>query len=210
MPSARATKLAEGFSAKLLRHIYENAPIDSIVNRLRRGLDDLVTNIADPNYQALKLQYGALSELEKDVARRSVTAGRQSIKGLVDFTDIFSGGQVINGILSANPAGVAQGLVQKGIAQTIKYINNPDRIVAKMFKDADKALTDLVHLGQSVTPKPTPRYQPRLPAPAPRAPKAEVRTAIPLPAKAQSTIDAQERANLRRVGGKFSRRYAPR
>jgi len=37
MPSARGTKVAEGFSTKLLRHLYENAPIDEIVNRDYEG-----------------------------------------------------------------------------------------------------------------------------------------------------------------------------
>src|SRR5258707_12176723 len=37
MPSARATKLAEGFSTRLLKHIYENAPIEEIVNRSYEG-----------------------------------------------------------------------------------------------------------------------------------------------------------------------------
>jgi hypothetical protein len=37
MPSARGTKIAEGFSQKLLKHIYENAPIDEIVNRDYEG-----------------------------------------------------------------------------------------------------------------------------------------------------------------------------
>src|SRR5436190_17642900 len=35
--SARGTKVAEGFSAKLLKHVYENAPIDEIVNRDYEG-----------------------------------------------------------------------------------------------------------------------------------------------------------------------------
>lgn len=37
MPSPYATKLAEGFSLKLLKHIYENAPIEEIVNRDYEG-----------------------------------------------------------------------------------------------------------------------------------------------------------------------------
>lgn len=37
MPSAYATKIAEGFSQKLIRIIYENAPIDSLVNRDYEG-----------------------------------------------------------------------------------------------------------------------------------------------------------------------------
>jgi hypothetical protein len=37
MPSAYATKVAEGFSQKVLEFLYENAPIDSIVNRDYEG-----------------------------------------------------------------------------------------------------------------------------------------------------------------------------
>src|SRR4051812_22924427 len=37
MPSAYATKVAEGFSSKLLKHIYEYAPIESFVNRDYEG-----------------------------------------------------------------------------------------------------------------------------------------------------------------------------
>ena len=37
MPSAYATKLAEGFSNKLIQVIYENAPIDELVNRDYEG-----------------------------------------------------------------------------------------------------------------------------------------------------------------------------
>jgi len=37
MPSARGTKVAEGFSTKLLKHLYENAPIEEIVNRDYKG-----------------------------------------------------------------------------------------------------------------------------------------------------------------------------
>lgn len=37
MPSARATKVAEGFSQKMFKHLYENAPIDEIVNRDYQG-----------------------------------------------------------------------------------------------------------------------------------------------------------------------------
>lgn len=37
MPSAFATKVAEAFSSKLVRHIYDSAPIDAIVNRDYEG-----------------------------------------------------------------------------------------------------------------------------------------------------------------------------
>lgn len=40
--SARATKIAEGFSTKTLKHLYETAPIDQVVNRDYQGEIDAV------------------------------------------------------------------------------------------------------------------------------------------------------------------------
>lgn len=37
MPSAYATKVAEAFSSKLIKHIYESAPIDEVINRDYEG-----------------------------------------------------------------------------------------------------------------------------------------------------------------------------
>jgi hypothetical protein len=120
------------------------AVIDSaIVNNLRNGLDDAISamperlpseSMAQPSYQILKRQYGALKAIEKDVNRRAIVEGRKNIKGLIDFTDIISGGNIAKGILTLNPAEFATGLVQKGIANYIKFVNNPDNIIKNMFR----------------------------------------------------------------------------
>jgi hypothetical protein len=47
MASAYATKLAEGFSQKLIQHIYETAPIDEIVNRDYEGEINAVGSYGD-------------------------------------------------------------------------------------------------------------------------------------------------------------------
>src|SRR6266568_912877 len=72
MPSARGTKLAEGFSAKLLQHIYENAPIDEIVNRDYEGEINAVgsklnilnlTKVAEKDYTGSNLTADDLTEV---------------------------------------------------------------------------------------------------------------------------------------------------
>lgn len=114
------------------------AAIDSmIVNNLRASLDDIIEKSAGSGYQSLKSQYGALKTIEKEVTHRTVVDARKNIKGLVDFTDIFSSGQVISGILTMNPGQIAQGFGQKGIATFIKSRNDPNRIVRKMFEQVD-------------------------------------------------------------------------
>ena len=85
------------------------AAIDAmVVNRFRQSLDEGITKLTGTKYQALKNQYGALKSIEKDVLKASLRDARKNVKGLLDFTDIFSGGQVVNGILSLNPQQVAQ------------------------------------------------------------------------------------------------------
>jgi len=123
---------------------YDNANIASvdamIVNRLRRELDRTIEESVGPGYQQLKNTYGALTALEKDVTHRAIVDARKNIKGLIDFTDIFSGGQVITGIATGQPVLIGTGLAQKGIAKTYKWWIDPNRIVSSMFGKVEKGL----------------------------------------------------------------------
>jgi hypothetical protein len=122
--------------------------IDSaIVNNLRSNLDSAIMNMPEKlpsdstlglSYQALKKQYGALKTIEKDVNRRAIVEGRKNIKGLIDFSDIISGGSISRGILTLNPVEFTTGLIQKGIANYIKFVNSPDRIIKQMFKTVER------------------------------------------------------------------------
>lgn len=123
---------------------YDNATkvtIDAMIaNNLRKGLDEAVSGITGKQYQVLKNKYGALKTVEKDVARRAIVDARKNIKGLIDYSDILSGGQVVSGILSLNPALVASGATQKIIASVFKRINDPNRIIKNMFQKVDKVV----------------------------------------------------------------------
>ena len=115
------------------------AAIDALIaNRMRQALDDGITGLTGVEYQALKNQYGSLKAIERDVTKAALRDARKNIKGLIDYTDIFSGGQVVNGILSLNPAQIASGLTQKAIAEFYKFINNPNRAIKTMFEVADE------------------------------------------------------------------------
>jgi hypothetical protein len=66
MPSAYATKVAEGFSAKLIQHVYEKAPIDEIVNRDYEG---------EINAVGSKLNINSLAKItEKTYSGSNLTA----------------------------------------------------------------------------------------------------------------------------------------
>ena len=125
------------------------ATIDAMIaNNLRKSLDGVIRMAARinpalknaPNYQSLKNQYGALKAIEKDVNHRAVVEARKNIKGLLDFSDVFSGHQVVHGLLTMNPAMMAAGGAAKGIASFYKYLNNPNTIIKKMFGSVAKVM----------------------------------------------------------------------
>lgn len=127
---------------------YDNAShaaIDSVIaNNMRKALDDGISGLTGAEYQVLKNQYGALKAIERDVIKASLKEARKNAKGLIDFTDILSGGQVVSGIASLNPAMVASGVTQKAIATFYKFINDPNRAISKMFDAADMPVGGLV------------------------------------------------------------------
>ena len=131
---------------------FSKAYIDKqIANHMRKSLDNVIENTTEAGYQGLKREYGALKSIERDLNRRVVVASRQNAKGLAEgFTDALSGGAMINGLLSMNPAMVGQAAAMKGISAWVKFLNNPDNVVKKMFSKAADIKSRL-----PVTPAPT-------------------------------------------------------
>lgn len=153
--------------------------VDALVaNRLRQLLDEEVQAITGGAYQQLKNRYGALSAVERDIMRAYNRDARRNVRGLIDFTDVFTGGQVVSGILSMNPAAIAQGVVGKGIASVTKMLNDPNRRIRKMFERATQ-----YRRPDSGFNTPT-RMQ--LPAADPNAPRSEVTGGAPIPTGGQT------------------------
>lgn len=105
-----------------------------IANNLRKSTDDAITSVAGAGYQELKNKYGALATIENDVARAAHRTENKNEKGLIDFTDIFSAGDLIHGITSLDPSMFARGIVQNMTKNWIKRLNSADRMVEKMFE----------------------------------------------------------------------------
>src|SRR3990167_2637377 len=69
------------------------AAVDAMIaNKIRETLDKTIYNLTGGQYQVLKNKYGALKAVEKDIIKASLRDARKNIKGLIDYTDILSGG----------------------------------------------------------------------------------------------------------------------
>ena len=113
----------------------------SVAKAMREQLDNIIEAAGD-GYKELKMQYGALKSIENEVNKRALVLARQGGKSLIDFTDIFTGGDLVSGLLTGNPAVLARGIAGKGIAAAYKKINDPDRYIEKMFKEAYKVIPE--------------------------------------------------------------------
>lgn len=128
--------LAPAYADKSAKGIAE---VDmSVANLLREKLDDVVTKATGTEYQPLKNAYGSLKSIEKDVGHRALILARQNAKTLPDFTDIFTGGDLVAGFVSANPALFLRGATGFGIKQLYKKFNSPDATIMRMFNKAGK------------------------------------------------------------------------
>ena len=129
--------LNNSLSAFYKNPTYESASkvaIDAgIANNFRKSLDEAIEGATGQEYQSLKRQYGALKAIENDVVRASMRDARKNIKGLLDYTDIFTSGQMLGGILSLNPAMFTKGAVERGFKEWFKMLNDPNRAVGNMF-----------------------------------------------------------------------------
>jgi hypothetical protein len=114
----------------------------SVAKSMREQLDSIIENTAGDGYKELKSQYGALKSIEKEVNKRALVNARQAGKSVADLTDIFTGGDILTGILSANPALIARGAAGINIKNWYKQINNPDRYISNMFKKAYETIPE--------------------------------------------------------------------
>ena len=124
-----------------------------VVNRLRASLDDVVTKATGPGYQELKNEYGALRSIENDVTKRYDVDARKNVKGLIDFSSIWSSAELIGGLVSMNPASIARAGTMEAVRAYWRHLNNPNTHVAKMFEKADKVYKPNL---EDFTPPPNP------------------------------------------------------
>lgn len=141
MTPEEAQDMIKGFNGRLKAYYrnpspdqYGNTAVDALVaNNARKILDEKISQESGSGYQDLKNQYGALSSMEKDVSRAAQRSSNYQNKGLLDFSDIFTGEQVARGILTGNPAEIASGIGGRLIKEYYKKLNNPDANIKNMF-----------------------------------------------------------------------------
>lgn len=112
--------------------------VDAFIARtLNDAMDQAIEGATGTQYKALRQRYTNLKAIEGDLIKRSGVDSRRNPKGFFDLGHVWSDGQIVRGLISLNPGEIASGLAQKGIISWYKNLNNPNRIIGKMFKTVD-------------------------------------------------------------------------
>lgn len=127
--------------------IWKNMVDVLISNNLRQWLDDSILKaLWDNQYGNLKSKYWELVSIEKEVAKRALIEARRNNKSLLDFTDIFSAWDVIWWLAWWQFWLVAKWLIQKGIKEYFKFLDNPNTNIKKLFKKVEEWKIDIESL----------------------------------------------------------------
>ncbi len=194
-----------------LKAFYRNPTYDSaskasidamIANQMRKQLDEGITGLTGTQYQAIKNQYASLKAVEKDIIKATLRDARKNNKGLIDYTDILTGGDIVTGLVTFNPTTIARGAVMRSIKEFYKYLNDPNRAVEKMFNSTSKLNQRSIPKSQaipspsaSVTPSGTTRLSTQPSANIPKPPSIiDIPKSITLP-KGSSIEDARTFVN---------------
>jgi len=134
-----------------LKNFYRNpsadtasrAYVDSLVaNHLRAGLDSAIDQATGSSAAGpLRKAYGSLKAIEKDVNQRATVDARKNSRGLIDFTDVFTAGELAKALTSFSPEGLAKAGAMAAVKGFIKHLNNPSTHVRRVFGAADKLVS---------------------------------------------------------------------
>ena len=101
---------------------------------LREGIDQAIERLQGPGYQALRLRYGALRSVEKDVAGAVQREANKLPGGMGSvFSDLAASEEAIRGVLTLNTAALGRAATIKAAQEAMRYINNPNRAIQRLF-----------------------------------------------------------------------------
>lgn len=110
----------------------------ALTTKLRKALDDAISNLEGESYQALKNEYASLRTIQDDVMKRAVVDARKNLKGFFDLTDVLSTGDIVQGLTRLDPSMISRGGAMRMAKNVIKAINDPNRQVRDMFTSVSR------------------------------------------------------------------------
>jgi hypothetical protein len=110
-----------------------------VARLLRKALDDAIENETGGQYQRLRNLYRSYKTVEADVNRRAIVDARKTFAGLIDFSNIFTIGDLVSAITRLDPQAFARVMAMNAVRRFIKNLNDPNKMIEKMFTELAKS-----------------------------------------------------------------------
>jgi hypothetical protein len=181
---------------KVGQQVAQNDPeISSTVaeaGALRDALYSKLDDISGSGAADLKQQYGALTNVQKELTGRQLVAARQQPESLAEQLSMVRGaGKIAKGVVTLNPADVVEGAYNVAGARALKARNSTDGMIGRAFEAAEPApppvapqspqIAGLLPRGAIQTPPPAQGTSPLSPAPPVAATTRAQRLGLLLP-----------------------------
>lgn len=119
--------------------VTRNAMLAPVAQMLRESLDDAVSKLTGPGYQALRLKYGALREVEKDVSAAAVREGNKMTGGVLgQLAHLGAAKDLVKGVLSGDPMALINAASIQAARMYNRYMNSPNRAIGRLFAHAER------------------------------------------------------------------------
>jgi len=147
------------------------AYVDSLVaNHLRAGLDAALEKATGSTAaRGLRESYGSLKSIEEAVNKGAMADAKKANYGLIDFSSIYTAGELARAMATLNPAIGAKAGAMVLVKSLIKGLNDPNLHIKNAFKAAEKLVSPVettppmmpnVAVEPTVIPpEPGPRFQ---------------------------------------------------
>lgn len=109
------------------------SPIKPVVDSMRQALDNTISSLQGPGYQALKTQYGALRSIEKDVANAAQSEAKKHPWG-ASLANFASAEEFLRGAATGDVKAIGTSVAIQAAKGYMRWLNNPNRAIAKLFQ----------------------------------------------------------------------------
>lgn len=107
----------------------------ALAGAIRQDLETGLQSLGIEGRNELMRRYGAIKEVESQLARVAVSAyGKKNLS----YLDVLSVGSGVSGLVTANPSLLLMATTTAGTLHGLKRLKSPERILKNMFKDVEK------------------------------------------------------------------------
>jgi hypothetical protein len=110
---------------------------------IRHVLYDALDRLTGLDAADVKARYGALDNLQNEVARAKIRiSNRQPVGLFQELGALHGAGKTVSGVLGGSPASMPSSVAEIGLGRYFDYINHPDTLIRRAFENVSPRMPE--------------------------------------------------------------------